>query len=135
MQGFRTCRFCGKRGPSILLCPLCLAVGYCDRACQRADWASHKTTCKETKSFDLSGLIAAIVPALQVCVVCGSPDPLKACKCKTLYCGAACRDSDWPTHKKACKKLQGAKVESTCSKCKKPADLKHGTVCPKCALK
>jgi hypothetical protein len=132
MQEFRVCNTCGKRGPSVWLCPKCAKVGYCDRACQMADWALHKTACTLKQEMDLSGAIAA---ASQVCVVCGSSGSLKACKCKTLYCGTACRDSDWPTHRRVCKKLQGAKEESTCSKCSKPTDLKHGAVCPKCALK
>ena len=131
LQKFRVCNTCGKKGGSVWLCPYCTKVGYCDRACQKADWASHKAVCKKV---DLSGAIDKIdkIAISQVCVVCGSGS-LKACACKTLYCGTACRDSDWPNHKKVCKKLQASK--STCSKCKKPTVLKQGGICPKCALK
>jgi hypothetical protein len=162
MQKFRTCNNCGKSSASIRLCPRCTKIGYCNKACQTADWISHKATCVGSrqseadhaespksescsqaksnassteadtgaKSIDLSGIIEAISP--QICVVCGASDSLKACKCKTLYCGLACRDADWPSHKKICKsKLKAQSQTGTCSKCKKPTD---GTICPKCAL-
>jgi hypothetical protein len=28
------------------MCGVCRSVHYCDRACQKADWATHRTTCE-----------------------------------------------------------------------------------------
>lgn len=39
------CESCGRRGV-ILFCSRCRVVSYCDVACQRAKWPSHKADCR-----------------------------------------------------------------------------------------
>ena len=163
-QKFAPCAYCEKTIHSVALC--CSKTWYCNKACQKAGWPSHKAVCTRTmcpaQSTDplhdmpqtllhptqsqlslenssqssaellqstISELCLRSNESIEMCVVCGATGSLKACKCRTLYCGIACRDSDWPKHKKLCKKLQ---VLKTCLKCKAPTD---GTVCLKCALK
>ena len=41
------CSVCGK--PSSLRCSRCLGAQYCDIACQRKDWKSHKEACKDAE--------------------------------------------------------------------------------------
>ena len=49
------------------------------------------------------------------CSVCGSLGKTNSCsRCRSvIYCGAACQRADWPTHKKACKKLAAAAALAT----------------------
>lgn len=41
----KLCHVCSK--PSNKLCSICKTVYYCSAACQKADWAAHKLTCKK----------------------------------------------------------------------------------------
>ena len=40
-----TCGFCGKTADKMSQCGGCKKVNYCDRACQRGHWKSHKKNC------------------------------------------------------------------------------------------
>ncbi|KDN36983.1 hypothetical protein RSAG8_10436, partial [Rhizoctonia solani AG-8 WAC10335] len=41
------CQACGGRGkPNLEMCSRCKRARYCSRNCQRADWPSHKKSCK-----------------------------------------------------------------------------------------
>ena len=44
-QNENRCRNCGKEGAK-LRCSKCKKVVYCNRACQSADWSSHKRSCQ-----------------------------------------------------------------------------------------
>ncbi|EIW55383.1 uncharacterized protein TRAVEDRAFT_130973 [Trametes versicolor FP-101664 SS1] len=41
----RQCKRCDKTGSDVKQCNRCKAVMYCSKACQRADWKSHKPAC------------------------------------------------------------------------------------------
>ncbi|RDX40255.1 hypothetical protein OH76DRAFT_1413096 [Lentinus brumalis] len=41
------CGVCGRRATS--RCGQCQSVSYCSAECQRADWSTHKTTCRQLK--------------------------------------------------------------------------------------
>lgn len=41
------CALCGRRTSS--RCSQCQSVSYCGKECQRADWPSHKHTCRSLK--------------------------------------------------------------------------------------
>jgi hypothetical protein len=44
----RMCTVCKKEGKDIKkLCSVCLAFRYCSESCQKADWAVHKSECKQ----------------------------------------------------------------------------------------
>jgi hypothetical protein len=61
--------------------------------------------------------MAIEAPASNVCVTCGQPATTHCAGCAdvdingartlTLYCGKACQNKDWSTHKKACQAAQG----------------------------
>ena len=40
------CHNCFKTHSKIMMCSKCKMSGYCSSECQRADWVSHKITCK-----------------------------------------------------------------------------------------
>jgi len=44
---WRTCAGCNKPGLKLQHCSGCRSVYYCDAACQRAHWPSHKPVCKK----------------------------------------------------------------------------------------
>ena len=46
------CTVCKKSAPEVSLknCAKCSAVPYCSRDCQKADWKSHKNTCRKEGS-------------------------------------------------------------------------------------
>lgn len=41
------CQHCGRLDKKMLKCGACLQLRYCDRVCQRADWARHAPLCRE----------------------------------------------------------------------------------------
>ena len=44
----RRCRKCGGLGkPKLLFCGACKGVSYCSADCQKADWKTHKVTCRK----------------------------------------------------------------------------------------
>jgi endonuclease I len=63
--------------------------------------------------------MAIEAPASNVCVTCEQPATTHCAGCAdvdvngartlTLYCGKACQNKDWSTHKKACQAAQGHK--------------------------
>ena len=42
----KQCRTCQKNGDNLFRCSKCKDVYYCDQECQRKDWVSHKSYCK-----------------------------------------------------------------------------------------
>lgn len=42
----KSCGHCCRAGESLLRCSRCKASYYCDAACQKAHWPSHKVICK-----------------------------------------------------------------------------------------
>ncbi|KII91804.1 hypothetical protein PLICRDRAFT_104569 [Plicaturopsis crispa FD-325 SS-3] len=44
------CRRCATRGAKLRKCSRCKEVSYCGEECQKADWTSHKQTCKKSAS-------------------------------------------------------------------------------------
>jgi hypothetical protein len=42
----KECGHCGKTPKPLLRCSQCIAQVYCDAACQREDWKSHKNSCQ-----------------------------------------------------------------------------------------
>ena len=43
----KLCAYCKASKPKMLKCGRCLAVHYCDRECQKADYPRHKKTCQK----------------------------------------------------------------------------------------
>ena len=43
----KLCHICGTWGSLMKTCSRCKETLYCSRACQRADWGTHKHTCKK----------------------------------------------------------------------------------------
>lgn len=43
----RTCQMCRKHGTDMKKCSICLAVRYCSKECQLANWPVHKEECKD----------------------------------------------------------------------------------------
>lgn len=43
------CNACKKEASDLKFCTGCNVIKYCDKDCQKADWKSHKKTCKKTK--------------------------------------------------------------------------------------
>jgi len=44
----KRCQKCGGLGkPKLLVCGGCKGVGYCSAVCQKADWKTHKGTCRK----------------------------------------------------------------------------------------
>ncbi|KAI9709573.1 MAG: hypothetical protein M1820_003333 [Bogoriella megaspora] len=41
-----TCAYCGTSKPDLQRCGRCREATYCNRACRKADWKTHKKTCK-----------------------------------------------------------------------------------------
>ena len=65
------CSYCGLEGESLSLCSRCKQVGYCNRSCQKRDWADvHRDECKEliaealAKRCECSVSAATITPKL-----------------------------------------------------------------------
>ncbi|KZP07102.1 hypothetical protein FIBSPDRAFT_1053168, partial [Athelia psychrophila] len=58
-SSLRTCsrRDCSSTGEDKLLCSGCLADTYCDRACQRMDWPTHKVQCKKIQQLHRDGIL------------------------------------------------------------------------------
>ena len=44
------CAFCGKKGPKMGKCSLCLSVRYCSKKCQMKHWPEHKGACVKKKN-------------------------------------------------------------------------------------
>ena len=49
------CQYCGEKKNDLLQCAACGSVQYCNRACQKSDWKSHKKNCKPYKAVNLEG--------------------------------------------------------------------------------
>jgi hypothetical protein len=114
------CGACGKNGASDV-CPLCQAVYYCDRDCQRVEWARHKgAVCaalkvakdarraqeqkqKEEENAEEKEKKQQQPPE-HACAACGKSGAPSKCKCGVVhYCNAACQRADWkPRHKAVC---------------------------------
>ena len=43
--GYFRCSACGAFGAKLRACSACHAARYCDEACQKADWRTHKKHC------------------------------------------------------------------------------------------
>ncbi|KAG8996078.1 hypothetical protein FRB93_000929 [Tulasnella sp. JGI-2019a] len=54
------CVVCGKPGDK--RCASCVAIYYCSRECQRADWSDHKSTCKTLKDATWISIRFCVVP-------------------------------------------------------------------------
>jgi len=113
MQAFRVaaCASCGCRPEAGLsACAACGGVSYCNRACQKDHWRTHKTHCSPGAARGTQR--AAAHGAASVCVACdncGRLDPapgvakLLACACNTVvYCSTDCQRQHRSTHKEHC---------------------------------
>ncbi|XP_076435618.1 uncharacterized protein LOC143275422 [Babylonia areolata] len=49
---FKTCQKCGIQRLEMKKCGSCQQVTYCSRDCQRADWKTHRDTCRKTPAED-----------------------------------------------------------------------------------
>lgn len=47
MNGHLCCSRCSRRADKLFWCGRCRGTKYCSESCQKADWATHKTICKE----------------------------------------------------------------------------------------
>ena len=110
LKELASCGHCGaeKRLDALRKCGRCLAVHYCDGACQRLHWkrGGHKQACKESLA----------------CIICldneGHPLPIQ--------CGCGCRDEAGCAHV-ACKATYAAHQG--------PGYHTGWTVCPTCKQK
>lgn len=107
-----SCEKCSRSDVPLSKCQRCQDVYYCGRACQKADWKLHKSSCsKATKSQPETSESTANRDALEdhshSCVKCNRSNvPMSRCtRCKNVfYCGRDCQKADWKVHKLNCSK-------------------------------
>jgi len=103
------CAACARDGAGAL-CGGCRIAAYCDAACQRGHWATHKAVCKAIKAD------AARAPGWKAttCDACASTLVLVGQRCSGCYaveyCDAACQLAHWTReHKAVCRAVGAAK--------------------------
>ena len=102
------CASCGKTSDTLKKCTGCRKVSYCDRHCQQADWARHKSTCQDNED-KFEGFIPSVDNIRDVCASCGkTSDTLKKCTgCrKVSYCDRNCQQAHRAAHVAVCGMIQ-----------------------------
>ena len=106
-----TCNATSKPdGSDLAKCGKCKKTTYCSRACQRKDYAEHKTGCytpeerqlrKDVKSEATSFSLACEVCSKSAITTGTKLDRCSLCRA-VFYCGKECQTKDWPAHMKVC---------------------------------
>jgi hypothetical protein len=79
------CAQCGEEGgASLKVCKSCMSVKYCNAACQRKHWASHKKQCKLRAAELRDEALFKDPPPKEDCPICFLPTPLKSIYCASL---------------------------------------------------
>jgi tetratricopeptide (TPR) repeat protein len=79
------CAECGiAGGASLKVCKSCMSVKYCNAACQRNHWATHKKICKQRAAELHDEALFKDPPAKEDCPICFLPMPEKLVCCKSL---------------------------------------------------
>jgi hypothetical protein len=80
-----SCAECGKEGGvSLKVCKACMSVKYCNAACQKKHWPTHKTACKIRAAELRDEALFKDPPAKEDCPICFLPMPMKLINCISL---------------------------------------------------
>ena len=82
------CADCGKEeegGISLKTCKPCMQVKYCNAACQKKHWTTHKKSCKQRATELRDEALFKDPPAKEDCPICFLPMPLKLICCITAF--------------------------------------------------
>jgi len=62
----QVCAACGQQPATLLTCQRCKAAKYCSQACQKADWAVHKKSCRAPEAEpDAEVIVVNLTPGKQ----------------------------------------------------------------------
>jgi hypothetical protein len=79
------CAECGVVGGSSLkVCKPCMSVKYCNAACQRKHWATHKKLCKQRAAELHDEALFNDPPPKEECPICFLPMPNNLINCASL---------------------------------------------------
>jgi hypothetical protein len=78
------CAECGKGGTSLKTCKSCMSVKYCDAACQRNHWPTHKKDCKLRAAELRDVALFKDPPPKEDCPIRFLPMPSKLMHCVSL---------------------------------------------------
>ena len=79
------CAECGIVGGGILkTCKSCMSVKYCNVACQRNHWSTHKKDCKLRAAELRDTALFKDPPAKEDCPICFLPMPISLISCMSL---------------------------------------------------
>ena len=81
------CADCGKEeegGISLKTCKSCMQAKYCNAACQKNHWATHKKSCKQRAAEIHDEALFKDPPPKEDCPICFLPMPVKLICCVSL---------------------------------------------------
>ena len=79
------CAECGEEGgASLKVCKSCMAVRYCNAACQHKHWQTHKTACKVRAAELRDEALFKDPPPKEDCPICFLPMPSNIISCASL---------------------------------------------------
>jgi len=81
------CADCSKeeeRGISLKTCKSCMQARYCNAACQKKHWATHKKSCKQRAAEIRDEALFKDPPSTEDCPICFLPMPVKLICCISL---------------------------------------------------
>ena len=93
VNNISSCASCGQGGP-LKYCTNCRMVRYCSKACQKANWGTHKNSCLKRSASLYSEREANLFKTVDnlVCCICAVPMPQNVVAimwipcCGRLYC-------------------------------------------------
>jgi len=79
------CAECGEEGGvSLKTCKACMLVRYCNAACQKKHWATHKKACKQRVAELRDEALFKDPPPKEDCQICFLPMPIRLICCISL---------------------------------------------------
>ena len=81
------CAECGKEeegGISLKTCKSCMQAKYCNAACQKKHWATHKKSCKQRTAEIRDEALFKDPPSTEDCPICFLPMPRRLICCVSL---------------------------------------------------
>ena len=81
------CADCGKEeegGISLKTCKSCMQAKYCNAACQKKHWATHKKSCKQRAAELRDEALFKDPPPMEDCPICFLPMPIRLICCISL---------------------------------------------------